>query len=220
MQSRAAKLGIGAIAVTVFLVFATVVVVAVLARVAGLWSFGQTETVDRSQPALLHSLEELSSYRAASGNFQIVVDLENDVAGVPDWLAGERRIMVAAGSVDAEVDFSGLDESAITIDAERTSATIVLPEPHLTEAELDLEKTYVAVEQRGFFDRFNDALSSTPDSNQNDIYLLAEDRLEAAATETELADQAEENTRDMLEGMLGGLGFTSVEVIFEPERRP
>lgn len=211
------KKGAAALVIGVLLVVA---MAAVVAQIAGVLSFGSTTSVDRSQPALLESLEDLNSYRAASGNFQIVVDLENDVQGVPDWLAGDRKIMVAAGSVDAEVDFSGLDESAITMDEERSTVTIVLPEPQLTDADLDLSKTYVAVEQRGLLDRANDALSSTPSSNQNEMFLLAEDRLEAAAADTELIEQAEENTRSMLEGLLGGLGFTYIEVIFEADSRP
>src|SRR4030095_14203582 len=49
-------------------------------RGLGLWrSFPNpfaTRQVDRSQPVLLKAIEDLAVYKAATGNFQVVVDLE------------------------------------------------------------------------------------------------------------------------------------------------
>ena len=55
------------------------------------------ETVDRSGPVLLKSLENLSEYRAASANMQVVVDVEQDTDLVPSFIKGERTLFVAAG---------------------------------------------------------------------------------------------------------------------------
>jgi hypothetical protein len=74
-----------------------------------------TRQVDRSQPVLLKAIEDLEVYKAASGNFQVVVDLEESSRGVPLIIKGQRTLFVAAGSVDAEVDFSTLDEGAIKV---------------------------------------------------------------------------------------------------------
>ena len=71
--------------------------------------------VDRSQPVLLKAIEDLEVYKAASGNFQVVVDLEEGSRGIPLLVKGERTLFVAGGSVDAEVDFSTLDEGAIKV---------------------------------------------------------------------------------------------------------
>src|SRR5687767_2660213 len=38
----------------------------------------ETKTVDRSGPAVLQSLRDLQEYRAASGHFEVIVDLEKD----------------------------------------------------------------------------------------------------------------------------------------------
>src|SRR5215210_4532784 len=73
------------------------------------------ETVDRSQPVLLKSLEDLSEYRAASANLQVVVDVERDTAHLPFFIKGERTLFVAAGSVDAAVDFGRLGKSRGTL---------------------------------------------------------------------------------------------------------
>ena len=81
-------------------------------RIFGFIDFGTTE-IDRSQPPLLVQLSDLAEYRAATSNFELVVDLEKDVKFLPDFVAGERSVMVAAGTVDAKVDFSGLTEQNI-----------------------------------------------------------------------------------------------------------
>ncbi|MDY7106619.1 MAG: DUF4230 domain-containing protein [Actinomycetota bacterium] len=179
----------------------------------------ETNQVDRTSPPVLQSIQDLSTYTAASGNFEVIVDLENDVNMLPDFIAGERTLMVAAGSVDAEIDFGSLDDDAITVSDDRTSVEIVLPAPRLAEAELDQERTYVASRDRGLFDRIGDALGSNP-VNDQDLYLLAEQRLEEAATATDITATAERNTRDMLTTMMQALGFEEVTVTFSnpPDR--
>src|SRR5215510_16610040 len=47
------------------------------------------KTVDRSGPAVLKAIEDLSEYRAASGHFEQVVDLEKD-SRLPASILGER----------------------------------------------------------------------------------------------------------------------------------
>ena len=66
-----------------------------------------TETVDRSGPAVLKSIENLRDFRAASGHFEVIVDVEQDARFVPGKIKGERVLFVAIGSVDAGVDFTG-----------------------------------------------------------------------------------------------------------------
>lgn len=174
--------------------------------------FGTNE-VDRTGPPVLQSIQDLSTYTAATGNFEVIVDLENDVDLLPDFIAGERTLMVAAGTVDAEIDFGALDDDAITVSDDRTSVEIVLPAPRLADAELDQERTYVASRDRGFFDRLSDAFGSNP-TNDQELYLLAEQRLEEAAVSTDIAATAERNTREMLTTMMGALGFEEVTVTF------
>ena len=69
-----------------------------------------TRQVDRSQPVLLKAIEDLEVFKAASGNFQVVVDLEEGSRGIPLILKGQRTLFLAGGSVDAEVDFSSLEQ--------------------------------------------------------------------------------------------------------------
>lgn len=204
------------------LALVAVVVVAVLAAAGRLGDllpslpnpFG-SETVDRTQPALLQSLEDLSEYHAATGNFQVIVDTEKDTRFVPSVIRGERTVFVAGGSVDAIVDFSALDERSMRVSPDRRSVDVVLPAPRLAEPTVDPEKSRVVSRERGVLDRIGSVFSDSPTS-ERPLLLAAGEKMRLAADESDLRARAEENTRRMLEGMLGALGYTSVSVTFSP----
>ena len=198
----------GTIAVCVALVLVGVLLTT---AVRGWDPFGRfgSETVDRSQPALLESIRDLSQYHAAVGNFQVVIDVERDVKFVPSVLAGQRTLFVAAGSVNAFVDFSGMTGDALKVQPDAKTVEVRLPKPSLDKPNLDQSRSYVFAEQRGAFNRLQDLLSG---SDQQQFYVLAEQKIAAAAAESTLADQAETNTRAMLTGMLGSLGYRATFV--------
>jgi Protein of unknown function (DUF4230) len=173
-----------------------------------------TRQVDRSQPVLLQAIEDLEVYKAATGNFQVVVDLEESSRGIPLIVKGQRTLFVAGGSVDAEVDFSGLDEGAIKVSGEdRRKVEITLPRARLTEARVDPDRSRVFSRERGLLDRLGSVLSDNPTS-ERELYQLAEDKMEAAAAQSDLVGRAEQNTRAMLESMLRSLGYRDVTVTF------
>lgn len=175
----------------------------------------RTETVDRSGPAVLRSIERLSEYRAATANLEVVVDIEKDVSLLPGFIKGEKTLLVAAGRVDAKVDFSKLRGNALKVSDDRKSVEIVLPAPTLAEPQLDLERTRVFDRERGLFDRLESIFEDSPTSDR-EVLLLAEQKLAAAArADGGVLTSAEENTRQMLTGLLRGLGFESVTVGFE-----
>jgi hypothetical protein len=174
-----------------------------------------TKTVDRTQPALLKSLEDLSRYQAATGNFQVIVDSEKDAKFFPAAIRGERTVFVAAGSADATIDFSRLDERSIQVSDDRRTAVIVLPEPTVSKPVVDPEQSRVATRSRGLLDRIGSVFSDSPTSDRP-LYLAAQAKMQQAADQSDLRKRAEDNTTHMLQGMLRALGFTSVTVSFTP----
>ncbi len=176
------------------------------------------ETVDRSQPVLLEALVDLSEYRAAEGQFQVIVDVEDDTRFVPSLIKGERTSFLATGTVAASVDFSGLGEDAIVVSEDGTSVRITLPRAVLSDPTVDPEGSYVLDRDRGVLDRIGAAFSDSPTS-ERELYLLSEDKLAAAAGEADLVQKAEENTRAMLTSMLESLGFERVSVSFSDDAR-
>jgi Protein of unknown function (DUF4230) len=174
-----------------------------------------SETIDRSQPAVLKSIERLEQYRAATANLQVIVDVEQDTKLLPDFLKGERTLFVAAGTVDAGVDFGGLRRGAVRVNEDRTAATIALPAARLFDPRVDPNRSRVYDRDRGIFDRLQSVFEDSPTGDQ-ELFVLSERKLlEAARADPGLLRTAERNTREMLEGLLGGLGFQRVTVRFE-----
>jgi hypothetical protein len=171
-----------------------------------------TTTVDRSQPALLQQVSNLSKYSAAQGRFTTTLDVEQDVGFVPSFIAGERTVFLAEGTVDASVDFGSITSDAITTDGS-SHVTITLPAPTLGKPVLDTRKSHVATRDRGIVNRIAGMFSDDPTSEQA-MYQLAEKKLAAAAKDSKLAERAERNTTAMLQGFLGKLGYSDVQVVF------
>jgi hypothetical protein len=208
---RRLVVGLGAVAAAV------VLVVGVLAAVGSLPSLNPfaSEERDRSQPVILRSIARLSEYRAATANLQVVIDVEQDAKYLPDFLKGERTLFVAAGNVDAKVDFRGLRGDAVEVSEDRRSATLTLPAPQLSEARVDPKRSRVVDRDRGLLDRAGSVFEDSP-TGDRELYVLAERKLlEAARADPSLRRAAERNTRDTLTGLLRGLGFERVTIRFQ-----
>jgi hypothetical protein len=174
--------------------------------------FGE-KTIDRSQPTMLKSVQDLSRYEAATGNFQVVIDVEKDAKFLPAAIKGERTLFVASGSVDVFVDFGAIGGSALKVSEDRRTVEVRLPRPGLEKPNLDSENSYVFEQNRGIVDRLKSLVADDPNRMQQ-LYTLSEQRLEDAAQKTELIGRAEKNTKSMLEGLFRSLGFTTVTVTF------
>ncbi|MFF4825512.1 DUF4230 domain-containing protein [Streptomyces sp. NPDC001312] len=199
----------------VVVVLALLVAGVALAVLPGIKDLFGTETHDRSGPALLKSIQDLSRYDAASGNFQVVVDLEKDSKYLPDAIRGTRTLYVGAGTVDAYVDLGRLGDQDVTVDGDRTSATLRLPHARLGRPALDADHSYAVSKQRGLLDRLGDLFSDNPNSEQA-VQRLAVKHIADAAKDSGLTARAETNTTRMLEGLLKSLGFKEVHVTYGP----
>ncbi|MET8564561.1 DUF4230 domain-containing protein [Streptomyces flaveolus] len=184
-----------------------------LAVLPGIKDLFGTETHDRSGPALLKSVQDMSRYDAASGNFQVVVDLDKDAEFLPDAIRGTRTLYVGAGTVDAYVDLGRVGEKDVTVDGDRTSATIRLPHARLGRPALDPDHSYAVSKQRGLLDRLGDLFSDNP-NNEQAVQQLAVRHIGDAARTSGLTARAERNTTGMLQGLLRSLGFTEVHIAY------
>ncbi|MCW7946651.1 hypothetical protein AAW14_32890 [Streptomyces hygroscopicus] len=184
-----------------------------LSVVPGLRDLFGTDTHDRSGPALLKSIQDMSRYEAASGNFQVVVDLEKDSRFLPSAIRGTRTLYVGAGSVDAYVDLGKVGERDVTVNGDRTSATLRLPHAALGKPALDPDHSYAVSKQRGLLDRLGDLFSDNPNSERA-VQLLAVRHIGEAAQQSGLTTRAEANTTGMLDGLLKSLGFKEVKVSY------
>lgn len=184
-----------------------------LAVLPGLRDLFGTETHDRSGPTLLESIQDMSRYDAASGNFQVVVDLEKDAKYLPDAIRGTRTLYVGAGTVEAYVDLGTLAKNDVTVNSDRTTATLRLPHAALGTPALDPDRSYAVSKQRGLLDRLGDFFSDNPNTERA-VQKLAIKHIGEAAKDSRLTARAEQNTTSMLDGLLRSLGFKEVNVTY------
>lgn len=193
----------------------TVALLLVVGLVTGILNIGNpfaTTSIDRSPPAVLKELTNLSTYSAAQGRYQQTIDVEDDVSILPSFLAGEHTVFIAQGSVDARVDFSGLATDAVQVRGDN-AVTVTLPEPTLGKAVIDMQASRVASHDRGLLNRVGAVFSDNPNGEQR-FFELAQKKLGSAAKQGDLVPRAETNTSKMLQGLLGKVGFTDVQVNF------
>lgn len=217
-ERRSSRLG-SVILTTIGVAIALVIALPFLWRFLG--SPFSTRTVDRTAPPVLTELRDLADYRAATGEFEVLVDVEKDVKYMPAFVAGERVFFVGVGTVEATVDFSTLDDSAIQINEDRTAVVVTLPRATLEPAVVDPARSHVADRDRGVLDRVAGMFSDNP-TGEGELYELATAKINDAAAASELLVRAEDNTRTMLTGMLETLGFERVVVRFvdDPSQAP
>jgi Protein of unknown function (DUF4230) len=202
--------GLAAVVVAVAVLVVALAAVHLLPRLRN--PFGETTSV-RAQPALLKSITALSRYEAASGSFQVVVDLTRKAHYLPAFLEGSQTLFVGQGSDIAYVDFSQLKGQAIHASADRTAVSVRLPAPQLEPATLNVRQSYVFAQQRGLLDRIGSFFSSNP-NNQQQVYVAAQQKIQSAARQSPLLAQAQRNTASMLTSMLHSLGYKQVTVTF------
>jgi Protein of unknown function (DUF4230) len=175
--------------------------------------FGTTDR-DRSGPVVLTALRDLSEYHAASGTYQIVVDLEQDSRYVPDVLKGKRTLFLAIGSVDAFVDFGKLGDKSVWVSDDRRTVRLSLPHAQLAKPAVDANESRVLDRNLGLIDRLGNLFGNNADPQIQQVYALAAQKLGDAARDGRLTTRAEANTRSTLERMLHALGFTTVTIDF------
>ena len=186
------------------LVIACLVVTAAVLQVSGLVP-SLVDRIDRDHPPVLVAVRDLSRYQAAAGDYEVIIDVEEDVRWVPAFLAGSRTLFVGAGTVTAYVDFGGFPSEALAVSEERKWVDIHLPTPKLDKPNLDHERCYVVMRETGLKEKVGNAFGE--DGDDQEFYLLAEQKITAAAEVSELRDRATHNTRQMLTGLLQALGY-------------
>jgi hypothetical protein len=182
------------------------------------------EEVDRTGPAVLQKLSDLSDYHASKGEFQVIVDIEKDVRFIPGVIAGERTTYQAYGSADGVVDLSGLDSRAVIVtDTDATTkkkvVTIVVPKPTLSDVTLDVKRSKVIAHDRGLANRVGDFFKDNPDELEA-LQEMAVTKLDAAAKESDLLERAETNTRKFLTDLAERAGADEVIVKFQDPEDP
>ena len=204
------RAGLGILATASLVLIALGLLALVLVGLLNVWDPFGTTTVDRSGPAVLQRIRTLEEFTAAEATFTQDVDLEND-SFLPGFIKGERVTAIVTGSVRATVDFGELGPNSIKVSEDGTTIQITLPDPQLSDPDIDEGSARVVSRDRGIVDRIEDVFSGNP-TDDTPVYQEAEKKLERAAQDSDVLDQARTNTEQWLRTFLGAAGFEKVEI--------
>jgi hypothetical protein len=153
-------------------------------------------------PVVVEGIQDLNRLATVRWRESVIVTRESGGTELERFLAGEKVLLVATGDVEAGVDLASLGRDDVKVNGE--TVTIRLPEPEILSVSLDEQKT-------GVYDRDFGPLNLRPDDDLvEQARTAAVDRIEQAARDEDILDQAEQNAQDSIRAFVSTLGFKEV----------
>ena len=153
-------------------------------------------------PVVVEGVQDLNRLATVRWRESVIVTRESGGTELERFLAGEEVLLVATGDVEAGVDLASLGRDDVKVNGE--TVTIRLPEPEILSVSLDEQKT-------GVYDRDFGPLNLHPDDDLvEQARAAAVDRIEQAARDEDILDQAEQNAEDSIRAFVRTLGFEEV----------
>src|ERR1700730_10680720 len=169
-----------------------------------MWSAvaGRTLTIDVSQPTVVDRIQRLQRLETVVYTMDKIVTGEKENTFFPDFLAGDRLLMMVHGEVVAGIDFSNLKPGDVR--AEGKQVRLHLPAPQSFTTRLDGARTRVYSRQTGL-------LVSTDPNLETQVRQEAEQQLLQAAVADGILRTAQQNAASTITSLLQGLGFEKIE---------
>ena len=167
--------------------------------VVGPFLFEERPARTTTGPTVVEGIQDLDRLATVRWTESVPVTRESGGTGLERFFTGERVLLIASGDVEAGVDLARMGEEDVRVEGE--VVTIRLPEPEVFSASLDEEETDV-------YDRDFSPLNLRPDDDLvEEARGEAVERIEAAAHENGILDQAENNAEDSIRAFVTTLGF-------------
>jgi Protein of unknown function (DUF4230) len=173
---------------------------ALLSRV---WSAvtGRTLTIDVSQPTVVDRIQKLQRLETVVYTMDKIVSGAKENPIFPDFLAGDRLLLLVHGEVVAGIDFSGLKPGDVKVDGKQIH--LHLPATEVFSTRLDSAKTRVYSRQTGL-------LVPTDPNLESQVRQEAERQLQEAALADGILRTAQLNANSTITSLLQGLGFENI----------
>lgn len=186
------------------LVFALLAGRAQSALMDKLWSevTGRKTTII-GQAAVVDRIQRLQRMETVVYNMDKIVTGQKENALLPDFLAGDRMLLIVHGQVVAGIDFAQMRSSDVQVTGK--DAHIKLPTPKILFTKIDNARTRV-------YSRSTGLLVPTDPNLESQVRLQAEGELLEEAGRAGILATARENARTTLTSLLLGMGFEKVEV--------
>ncbi|MGA9472939.1 MAG: DUF4230 domain-containing protein [Terriglobales bacterium] len=163
---------------------------------------GRTLTIDVSQPTVVDRIQRLQRLETVVYTMDKLVIGAKESSILPDFLAGDRLLMMVHGEVVAGIDFSNLKKEDVRLDGKQVH--LRLPAAQVFSTRLDSAKTRVYSRQTGL-------LVPTDPNLETQVRQEAERELQEAALADGILKTAQQNAASTITSLLQGLGFETVD---------
>ena len=160
-------------------------------------------SVDTSLPTVVEKIQRLERLETVVYNMDKVVEGSRENAYFPDFLAGDKLLLVVHGQTIAGIDLSKLQASDVQIHGRQIQ--VHLPQPEIFATTIDNAKTRVYSRETGLF------VAADPNL-ETEVRARAQQDLQQSAIADGILDTARKNAAATLTTMLLGLGFEQVQV--------
>ncbi len=173
-----------------------------VARLMGILRGGPTR-LNVDQPTVVRQIQKLQRLETVSYTMDKIISGEHANAYLPNFLAGDRLLLVVHGEVVAGINLASLGPGDVLINGQAVS--IHLPAAEVFSTRIDNARTRVYSRDTGLF--------SSPDPNlESEVREEAERQLQQAALQDGILKTAADNARATIAGMLQGFGFREVDI--------
>lgn len=169
-----------------------------------MWSAvtGRTLTIDVTQPTVVDRIQRLQRLETVVYTMDKIVTGAKENPVLPNFLAGDRLLMLVHGEVVAGIDFSNLKPGDVRVDGKQVH--LRLPAPQIFSTRIDSAKTRVYSRQTGL-------LVPTDPDLETQVRQEAERQLQEAAMADGILRNAQQNAASTIRSLLEGLGFEKIE---------
>jgi hypothetical protein len=175
----------------------------------GLWDrvanivTGRPLRFDVSSPTVVEMVRQLSRMETVEYSLDKIVEGERQNAYLPDFLVGDKLLLVAHGEVIAGIDLAQLKSGDVLVSGD--SVQLQLPAAQILTTRIDNVRTRV-------YSRTTGLLVSSDPNLESSVRQTAEQQIAQAALDDGILEKARQNARTSVTALLYGLGFRTVVV--------
>ena len=171
-------------------------------RVAGFMT-GRPVRFDVSSPAVVEMIRQLSRLETVEYSLDKIVEGERQSAYLPNFLDGDKLLLVAHGEVIAGIDLGQLKAGDVLVNGD--TVHVRLPAAQILTTRIDNGRTRV-------YSRMTGLLVSSDPNLESDVRQTAEVQIAQAALDDRILEKARQNARASVTALLYGLRFRKVDV--------
>jgi hypothetical protein len=163
---------------------------------------GRTLSIDVSQPTVVDRIQRLQRLETVVYTMDKIVSGAKENPIFPDFLAGDRLLLLVHGEVVAGIDFSSLKPGDVGVEGKQVHLHV--PAAQVFSTRLDSGKTRVYSRQTGL-------LVPTDPNLESQVRQEAERQLTEAALADGVLRTAQQNANQTITSLLQGLGFEKID---------